>query len=104
MGSSTAFNFCLQRNLATYRLLTKPHTPLEKDNLSGGKTYNIAVMNIGAPAGGMNAAVRSCVRMGLYHRCHVYGVHNSFEGLAAGHLKKMEWGDVTNWVVKEALY
>lgn len=41
-----------QRNLATYRLLTKLHTPKEKDNLSGGFTYNIAVMNVGAPAGG----------------------------------------------------
>lgn len=41
-----------QRNLATYRLLTKLHTPLEKDNLSGGQTFNIAVMNVGAPAGG----------------------------------------------------
>lgn len=41
-----------QRNLSTYRLLTKLHTPLEKDNLSGGHTFNIAVMNVGAPAGG----------------------------------------------------
>lgn len=35
----------------------------------------------------MNAAVRSFVRMGIYHRCDVYGIHNSFEGLAAGQLK-----------------
>jgi 6-phosphofructokinase 1 len=40
-----------QRNLDTYRLLTKLHMR-EKDNLSGGKTYNIAVINVGAPAGG----------------------------------------------------
>jgi len=42
-----------QRNLNTYRLLTKLHTPKEKDNLSGGVSYNVAVMNVGAPAGGM---------------------------------------------------
>ncbi|KAI1730629.1 phosphofructokinase domain-containing protein [Ditylenchus destructor] len=89
-----------QRNLATYRLFAKLHTPIEKDNLSGGKSYNIAVMNVGAPAGGMNATVRSFVRMGLYHRCNVYGVHNSFDGLAAGQLKKMNWSDVTNWVMQ----
>ena len=41
-----------QRNLATYRLLTKLHTPKEKDNLSGGNCYNVAVMNVGAPSGG----------------------------------------------------
>ncbi|CAD5234066.1 unnamed protein product [Bursaphelenchus xylophilus] len=88
-----------QRNLLTYRLLTKLKTPQEKDNLSEGHIFNMAVMNIGAPAGGMNAAVRSFVRMGLYHHCNVYGVHNSFEGLATGQLKKMEWNDVTNWVM-----
>uniref|UniRef100_A0A1I7YBF3 ATP-dependent 6-phosphofructokinase n=1 Tax=Steinernema glaseri TaxID=37863 RepID=A0A1I7YBF3_9BILA len=88
-----------QRNLETYRLLTKMHTPKEKDNLSGGKSYNVAVINVGAPAGGMNAAVRSFVRMGLYHHCTVYGINNSFEGLANGELKKMEWGDVNNWVM-----
>jgi 6-phosphofructokinase 1 len=88
-----------QRNLDTYRLLTKLHTPTEKDNLSEGKTFNVAVMNVGAPAGGMNAAVRSFVRMGLYHNCNVYGVHNSFDGLASGLVKKMEWGDVSNWVM-----
>lgn len=47
----------------------------------------MAVMNIGAPAGGMNAAVRSFVRLGLYHHCNVYGIYNSFEGLASGQLK-----------------
>ncbi|KAI6173801.1 ATP-dependent 6-phosphofructokinase [Aphelenchoides besseyi] len=88
-----------QRNLLTYRLLTKLKAPQEKDNLSDGKSYNMAVMNIGAPAGGMNAAVRSFVRMGLYHHCNVYGVYNSFEGLASGQIKKMSWNDVTNWVM-----
>ncbi|KAK0404679.1 hypothetical protein QR680_017568 [Steinernema hermaphroditum] len=88
-----------QRNLETYRLLTKLRTPQEKDNLSGGKTFNFAVINVGSPAGGMNAAVRSFIRVGLYHHCIVYGIHNSFEGLINGEVKKMEWGDVNNWVM-----
>ncbi|KAI6243825.1 ATP-dependent 6-phosphofructokinase [Aphelenchoides fujianensis] len=88
-----------QRNLLTYRLLTKLKTPQEKDNLSEGRSYNMAVMNIGAPAGGMNAAVRSFVRMGLYHHCNVFGVYNSFEGLASGQIKQLTWNDVTNWVM-----
>uniref|UniRef100_A0A914DK92 ATP-dependent 6-phosphofructokinase n=1 Tax=Acrobeloides nanus TaxID=290746 RepID=A0A914DK92_9BILA len=92
-----------QRNLDTYRLLTKLHTR-EKDNLSEGRVFNIAVMNVGAPAGGMNAAVRSFVRMGIYHRCNVYAIHNSFEGLAKGELKQMNWSDVTNWVMVGGSY
>ncbi|VDK41776.1 unnamed protein product [Anisakis simplex] len=88
-----------QRNLDTYRLLTKLHIPQEKDNLSAGLIFNVAVINVGAPAGGMNAAVRSFVRMAIYHHCKVYGVQNSFEGLAKGDLKEMSWSDVNNWVM-----
>lgn len=43
--------------------------------------YNIAVLNVGAPACGMNAAVRSCVRLGLTNGYSVLGVHFGFEGL-----------------------
>lgn len=35
----------------------------------------------------MNAAVRSFVRMGLYHKCNVFAIYNSFEGLASGQFK-----------------
>lgn len=41
-----------QRNLDTYRLLTKMHTPKEKVSMTGGHTFNLAIMNVGAPAGG----------------------------------------------------
>ncbi|CAK5058392.1 unnamed protein product [Meloidogyne enterolobii] len=86
-----------QRNLNTYRLLTKLHTPKEKDNLSGGVSYNVAVMNVGAPAGGMNAAVRAFVRMALYHRCKVFGINNAFEGLAEGKIEELDWEAVAGW-------
>ncbi len=77
-----------QRNLDTYRLLAKLHIPqMETDSLSGGHSFNVAVMNVGAPAGGMNAITRSFVRMGLYHGCNVYGIQNSFEGLCNGNFK-----------------
>ncbi|CAJ0914045.1 unnamed protein product, partial [Mesorhabditis belari] len=86
-----------QRNLDTYRLLTKLHP--EKDNLSGGHHFNVAVMNVGAPAGGMNAAVRSFTRISLYHRCTVWGINDSFEGLMKGKLTELKWSTVTNWVM-----
>ncbi|ULT80557.1 hypothetical protein L5515_016737 [Caenorhabditis briggsae] len=87
-----------QRNLDTYKLLTKMRT-VEKDNLSGGHKFNVAVINVGAPAGGMNAAVRSYVRMALYHQCTVFGIEDSFEGLANGSFKQFKWSDVTNWAM-----
>lgn len=42
----------------------------------------MAILNVGAPAGGMNAAVRSAARVLLAHGHKVYGVHDGFEGLA----------------------
>lgn len=76
-----------QRNLEMYKLLTKMQPPLEKDNLSNGKTFNLAVMNVGRPACGMNAAVWSFVRCGLYHHCRVFAIENSFDGLIGGQIK-----------------
>ncbi|VDP01178.1 unnamed protein product [Soboliphyme baturini] len=76
-----------QRNIATYKLMAKMRAPKANDHLSGGFSFNLAVMNIGAPACGMNAAVRSFVRMSFYHGCHVYAIHDSFEGLVAGNIR-----------------
>ncbi|KHJ47511.1 putative 6-phosphofructokinase [Trichuris suis] len=85
------------RNLETYRLLTKMRPPTEKDTLSGGHKFTLAVMNVGAPACGMNAAVRSFVRNALCHNCRVLGIKDSFEGLIKGSVQEMNWHDVTNW-------
>lgn len=41
-------------------------------------------MNVGAPAAGMNAAVRSAVRTCLFSGFNALVVHNGFEGLAKG--------------------
>lgn len=53
-----------------------------------GSTHTVAVMNVGAPAAGMNAAVRSTVRIGLIQGNRVLVVHDGFEGLAKGQV----WG------------
>lgn len=44
----------------------------------------MAILNVGAPAAGMNAAVRSAVRVGLATGHRVYVVNDGFEGLANG--------------------
>ena len=41
----------------------------------------MAVMNVGAPACGMNAAVRSFVRLSVAHGYKVLGIRFGFEGL-----------------------
>ena len=45
------------------------------------KNFNLAIMNVGAPAAGMNAAARSFVRIALFNGYRVYGIHDGFEGL-----------------------
>lgn len=51
----------------------------------------MAVMHIGAPACGMNAAVRSFVRNCIYRGDVVFGIHDGIEGLIAGNIKQMNW-------------
>lgn len=46
--------------------------------------FSLAILNVGAPAAGMNAAVRSAVRTGISEGHTVYVVHDGFEGLAKG--------------------
>jgi len=48
--------------------------------------YNLAVMHIGAPACGMNAAVRSFVRNCIYRGDTALGIHDGVEGLLAGNV------------------
>ncbi|KAF7240323.1 ATP-dependent 6-phosphofructokinase, muscle type [Varanus komodoensis] len=59
--------------------------------------YTLAVMNVGAPAAGMNAAVRSAVRIGLIHGHRMLAVHDGFEGLAEGKIEEIGWGGVGGW-------
>ncbi|KAG0046438.1 6-phosphofructokinase, alpha subunit [Gryganskiella cystojenkinii] len=66
---------------------------------SGAKeSLRIGIINVGAPAGGMNAAVRAAVRYAL-NRGHVpFGIQNGFPGLIAGQIKEMKWMDVDGWI------
>uniref|UniRef100_A0A8C3HVD0 ATP-dependent 6-phosphofructokinase n=1 Tax=Chrysemys picta bellii TaxID=8478 RepID=A0A8C3HVD0_CHRPI len=82
-----------ENNLNTYKLLShrKPDTELPKTN------FNVAVLNVGAPAAGMNAAVRSAVRVGITEGHTMFAVTDGFEGFANGQIKEISWGDVGGW-------
>uniref|UniRef100_A0AAY4A1I5 6-phosphofructokinase n=1 Tax=Denticeps clupeoides TaxID=299321 RepID=A0AAY4A1I5_9TELE len=80
--------FCrsFENNLKTYKLLAhrKP------DN------FNVAVLNVGAPAAGMNAAVRSAVRVGISEGHKMFAVSDGFEGFHKGQVE-IKWADVGGW-------
>jgi 6-phosphofructokinase 1 len=78
----------------TFRTMVRalPHPPEP-----GQKRFRIAVLNAGAPAPGMNTAVRAAVRLGLDQGHIMLAVSNGFEGLAEGQVKEMEWTSVNGW-------
>ncbi|XP_039382245.1 ATP-dependent 6-phosphofructokinase, platelet type isoform X1 [Mauremys reevesii] len=88
-----------ENNLNTYKLLShrKPDTELPKDDLSCSTNFNVAVLNVGAPAAGMNAAVRSAIRVGITEGHNMFAVIDGFEGFANGQIKEISWGDVGGW-------
>lgn len=49
--------------------------------------FSLAILNVGAPAAGMNAAVRSAVRLAIIYGHKIYGVHDGFQGLARGQVR-----------------
>ncbi|KAM4606615.1 ATP-dependent 6-phosphofructokinase, platelet type [Polymixia lowei] len=82
-----------ENNLKTYKLLAhrKPESELPSSN------FNVAVLNVGAPAAGMNAAVRSAVRVGISEGHKMFAVNDGFEGFYKGQIKEIKWADVGGW-------
>ncbi|KAM9790948.1 ATP-dependent 6-phosphofructokinase, platelet type-like isoform 3-T3 [Syngnathus typhle] len=82
-----------ENNLTTYRLLCNHKADSELPHSS----FNVAVLNVGAPAAGMNAAVRSAVRVGIAEGHKMFAVSDGFEGFYKGQIKEIKWGDVGGW-------
>lgn len=57
----------------------------------------IAVIHGGAPAPGMNTAVRAAVRLGLDAGHTMIGVRNGFTGLVENDLFELDWMAVNGW-------
>ncbi|XP_010736439.1 ATP-dependent 6-phosphofructokinase, platelet type isoform X6 [Larimichthys crocea] len=82
-----------ENNLKTYKLLA--HRKLESELPTSN--FNVAVLNVGAPAAGMNAAVRSAVRVGISEGHKMFAVSDGFEGFYKGQIKEIKWADVGGW-------
>ncbi|KAM9672085.1 ATP-dependent 6-phosphofructokinase, platelet type [Trichechus inunguis] len=82
-----------ESNLNTYkRLCIKlPDSQIVKSNC------NVAIINVGAPAAGMNAAVRSAVRTGISDGHRMLAVYDGFDGFSKGQIKEISWTDVGGW-------
>lgn len=80
-----------ENNWNIYKLLAFQKQAQSKSN------YTLAVLNVGAPAAGMNAAGRSAIRVALAHGHKVYAVNDGFEGLANGAVTEMMWNSVAGW-------
>jgi len=60
----------------------------------------IGIMHVGAPAGGMNAATRTAVRLCL-NRGHIpIGIYNGFTGLSKGQAETLSWQEVSGWTTR----
>ncbi|GAA6100765.1 phosphofructokinase, liver b [Tachysurus ichikawai] len=113
-GTPSAFDRVLSSKLGVEAVVAlleaTPDTPACVIGLSGNQAmrlplmecvimsaHSMAILNVGAPAAGMNAAVRSAVRVGLAQGLRVYNVNDGFEGLAKDMVTEVHWHDVAGW-------
>ena len=84
-----------QRNLETCLQLSK----LQPKHLEGEEkcSFTFAVINVGAPACGINSAVRSFVRHGVWKGCKILAIYDGFEGFVKGDIKELDWKGVYGW-------
>jgi 6-phosphofructokinase 1 len=61
------------------------------------RRLKIAVVHSGAPAPGMNTAVRAAVRLGLDAGHIMLGVRNGFAGFIEGRIEELGWMSVRGW-------
>lgn len=74
-------------------------TILDDDSLSlpDHEKLRIAIVHVGAPAGGMNSATRTAVRYCLNRGHTPIAVNNGFAGLARGVTSELTWMGVDGW-------
>lgn len=64
------------------------------------KPLNLAVINVGAPAGGMNSAIRAMAAYCFSRGHKAYAIHNGFSGLARHEsVHELDWLEVEEWVM-----
>jgi 6-phosphofructokinase 1 len=79
--------------------------------------YNFAVVNVGKPVCGVNAAIHSFCREGISKGCKIFAIYEGFQGLVNGNvinisyffytifglnkfslkIRELEWANVYGW-------
>jgi 6-phosphofructokinase 1 len=80
-----------------FRALRTLVRALPREPTPGQQRLRLAVMHSGAPAPGMNTAVRAAVRLGVDQGHIMFGIRNGFQGLIAGDISEMNWVSVNGW-------
>ncbi|KAF8071739.1 phosphofructokinase domain-containing protein [Lyophyllum atratum] len=78
---------------ATSTLVHEPCLPKEQ-------RIRVAIMHMGAPAGGMNAATRTAVRYCLRQGHTPFAIQNGFLGLLDDNVVELSWLGVDSWMVR----
>jgi 6-phosphofructokinase 1 len=82
---------------AAFRALRTLVRALPREPEPGQPRLRLAVLHSGAPAPGMNTAVRAAVRIGIDKGHIMLGVRNGFQGLIAGDVEELNWMSVNGW-------
>ncbi|RFU80482.1 6-phosphofructokinase [Trichoderma arundinaceum] len=97
----TEFSDQYKSYLTTTNVLVEDHKLPEKSRMK------IGFINVGAPAGGMNAAVRAAVAYCLSRGHEPLAIHNGFAGFARHHgdsplgaVRPFDWLEVDGWASK----
>ncbi|KAJ2866310.1 6-phosphofructokinase, alpha subunit [Coemansia erecta] len=86
------------KQLQSYKEIAS-YNPDSKMKVPENKRLRIAILHAGAPAGGMNTATRSAVRLCINRGHTPLGVHNGFPGLMRGEITELDWLTVDGWTI-----
>lgn len=91
---SSAFS----KQLRAYKEIAN-YNPDSKMRLPRDRRLRVAILHAGAPAGGMNTATRSAVRLCINRGHTPLGVYNGFPGLMRGEISEISWLGVDGWTI-----
>lgn len=72
----------------------------ERFRVAPEKRLRVAIIHVGAPAGGMNAATRQAVRYCVARGHTPLAIHNGFDGLLEDNVNELSWLRVDNWTTR----
>eukprot|EP00002_Diphylleia_rotans_P010534 TRINITY_DN20_c0_g1_i1.p1 TRINITY_DN20_c0_g1~~TRINITY_DN20_c0_g1_i1.p1 ORF type:complete len:744 (-),score=144.65 TRINITY_DN20_c0_g1_i1:688-2919(-) len=78
----------------TFRMFRRPE-PFEKPTENSKR---FAIVCSGAPAAGMNPAIRAAALYARNFGDYAFGIDEGFEGLAKGQIRPLTWEEVNPWI------